>query len=170
MPGTSGDVKLMGGTIGLHTNVSSRVTCVVNFYGPTNFLTMNKSAIKSATLDHDSVDSPESQLIGGLIQEGPEKVATANPITYISWDDPPFLIVHGTEDPLVSFNQSELLHGALTSAGITSMLLTVEGGGHGRGFAEEIYTLVSQFFAHYLRGEIIKWEDQTIKAVEHPGK
>ena len=170
MLGTSGDVKLMDGTIGLHTNVSSRVTCVVDFYGPTNFLTMNKSAIKSATLDHDRVDSPESRLIGGPIQENPEKVATANPITYISWDDPPFLIVHGTQDPLVSFNQSELLHGVLTSDGITSTLLTVKGGGHGRGFAEEIYTLVSQFFAHYLRDEIIKWEDQTIKAVEHPRK
>ena len=78
---------------------------------------INKSTIKSATLDHNRVDSPESKLIGGPIQENPEKVARANPITYISWDDPPFLIVHGTEDPLVSFNQSELLHGALTSDG-----------------------------------------------------
>ena len=117
MLGTRGDVKLMDGTIGLHTKVSSRVSCVVDFYGPTNFLTMNKSAIKSATLDYNSVDPPESRLIGGPIQENPEKVARANPITYISWDDPSFLIIHGTQAPLVSFNQSELLHGALTSDG-----------------------------------------------------
>ena len=87
---------------------------------------------KNATLDHNSVDSPASRLVGGPIQENPEKVATASPITYISWDDPPFLIVHSTPDPLVSFNQSELLHGVLTSDGITSTLLTVRDGGHGR--------------------------------------
>ena len=90
--------------------------------------------------------------------------------SYISWDDPPFLIVHGTQDPLVPFNQSELLHDALTSDGITTTLLTIEGEGHGRGFSEEVHTLVSQFFAHYLRDEIIKWEDRIIKAVEHPRK
>ena len=66
---------------------------------------INKSTIKSATLDHNRVDSPESKLIGGPIQENPEKVARAN------------LIIHGTQAPLVSFNQSELLHGALTSDG-----------------------------------------------------
>ena len=78
---------------------------------------INKSTIKSATLDHNRVDSPESKLIGGPVQENPEKIARANPITYISWDDPSFLIIHGTQAPLVSFNQSELLHGALTSDG-----------------------------------------------------
>ena len=76
---------------------------MADFYGPTNFLTMNATAIESATLDHDAAESPESLLIGGAIQENPNKVATANPITYISTDDPAFLIVHGTKDPLVSF-------------------------------------------------------------------
>lgn len=46
---------------------------------------------------HDPPDSPESKYIGGTIQEVPEKVARANPITYISADakPPPFFLAHG---------------------------------------------------------------------------
>ena len=41
---------------------------------------------------HDPADSPESLLIGGAIQENRDKTARANPITYVTKDDPPFLI------------------------------------------------------------------------------
>ncbi|QXD33509.1 hypothetical protein GA004_07365 [Candidatus Pelagisphaera phototrophica] len=67
MLGTSGDVKAMDGSLGFNNEYSSRVTCVADFYGPTNFLTMNATAIESATLDHDAAESPESLLIGGAI-------------------------------------------------------------------------------------------------------
>lgn len=165
MLGTSGDVPSMDGSIGPHTSFSSRVTCVADFFGPTNFLTMNKTAIPSATMDHDAPDSPESQLIGGPIQENPQKVSTANPITYVSSDDPPFLIVHGTLDPLVSFSQSELLHAALNKVKVNTTLITVEGGGHGRGFGPQADQFIEQFFEHHLRGNKTTWKDQTYEAV-----
>ena len=44
---------------------------------------------------HDAAESPESELIGGAIQENKELVARANPITYVTNDTPPFLIIHG---------------------------------------------------------------------------
>ena len=49
-------------------------------------------------IDHDAVDSPESQLVGVPIQEHPDLAGNANPISYVSEDDPPFLIMHGGED------------------------------------------------------------------------
>ncbi len=165
MLGTSGDVKAMDGSLGSNIEYSSRVTCVADFYGPTNFLTMNATAIESARMDHDAADSPESLLIGGAIQENPDKVATANPITYVSADDPAFLIVHGTLDPLVSFNQSELLYEALDKKGVEKTLITVEGGGHGREFGSKPTELVEAFFDHHLRGKKTSWSDQTIPAV-----
>jgi acetyl esterase/lipase len=165
MLGTSGDVKAMDGSLGSNNEYSSRVTCVADFFGPTNFLTMNKTAIESARLDHDAADSPESLLIGGAIQENPEKVATANPITYVSADDPAILIVHGTMDPLVSFNQSELLYAALEKKGVNKTLITVEGGEHGRGFPPITGELVERFFDHHLRGNKTNWSDQTVQAV-----
>ncbi|HRW11374.1 MAG TPA: hypothetical protein P5121_40020 [Caldilineaceae bacterium] len=45
----------------------------------------------------------ESELVGGNIQEHPEKVVMANPITYVTGVVPPFLIVHGDADPLVPY-------------------------------------------------------------------
>ena len=44
--------------------------------------------------------------MGQKITEIPAKVALANPETYISKDDPPFLIEHGTKDQLVPTQQS----------------------------------------------------------------
>ncbi len=165
MLGTSGDVEAMDGSLGSNNQYSSRVSCVADFFGPTNFLTMNETAIESARLDHDAADSPESLLIGGAIQDHPEKVATADPITYVSADDPAILIVHGTLDPLVSFNQSELLYAALDKAGVEKTLITIDGGEHGRGFPPQTTELVERFFDHHLRGNKTTWADQTLQAV-----
>jgi acetyl esterase/lipase len=164
MLGTSGEVPSMDGTLGPHGDVSSRVSCVVDLFGPTDFLRMNDTATPEATLDHDAPQSPESRLIGGPIQEKPDIVATANPISYASADDPPILIVHGTRDPLVPFNQSELLHQAMKKAGVSSTLVTIEGAGHGSGFGPDVAKLVERFFEHHLRGEVTIWEDLTLKA------
>ena len=48
-----------------------------------------------------SAKTPEAQLIGGAILENRDKAAKANPIAYVTKDDPPFLIVHGDADKLV---------------------------------------------------------------------
>ncbi len=162
--GTSGDVDDMDGSLGTHTDQSSRVACVVDFYGPTDFLQMQPTAVEGAVLNHNAMRSPESLLIGGPIQENHGKVATANPITYITADDPPFLIVHGTADPLVPFNQSELLHDALENVDVESTLVTVDGGGHGQGFPREVNEQVQRFFDHHLRGEESEWHDSTVGA------
>jgi acetyl esterase/lipase len=164
MLGTSGDVEAMDGSIGEHTGVSSRVACVLDFYGPTNFLLMEKHDIPEARMDHDAPDSPESLLIGGPIQENPDKVATANPITYVTSDDPPFLIVHGDKDPLVTFNQSEMLNAALQQAGVETTLVTVEDGGHGKGFGPEVRDLVDRFLKHHLMGIESEWKDHAVPA------
>ena len=86
---------------------------------------MGSCPARIGTPSHDAANSPESLLIGGPIQENVDKVATANPITYVTRDDPPFLIVHGTHDPLVSFNQSERLHKAFAENDIASTLIMV---------------------------------------------
>ncbi len=116
------------GKVGPHTDQKSDVTCVVNFFGPSDFLKMNDFPSR---IDHDSPRSPESQLIGGAIQENKEKVATANPLTYISSQAAPSLIVHGTKDPLVPFNQSEILYKKLKAHKVEVELHAVKDGGHG---------------------------------------
>lgn len=147
--GTTGDADRF--VEGPYPDVPSNVQCVVDFFGPTDFDRIQEQAGEKSRLDHNAPDSPESQLIGAPITENPEKVAKANPITYITPQDPPFLIVHGDEDYVVPLGQSELLHDALQEAGIQSRLHVVKGGGH--GFQDrEVDVLVEQFFKEHLKG------------------
>ena len=144
--GTSGDVKEF--EKGPHLDVSSRVQAVCDFFGPTDLPRM--SAFPS-TMNHDAPDSPESLLVGGPIQERKELAAKANPIAYVTADDPPFLILHGDKDPLVPLNQSEILREALVKAKVDVTFQVIEGKGHGFG-GQEIDRQVTEFFAKNLKG------------------
>jgi acetyl esterase/lipase len=143
--GTSGDVKSLEGDVGDYDDVSSRVQAVCDWFGPTDLLQMGGS--------HDNSDSPEALLIGGPIQENKEKANRANPITYVSADDPPFLIVHGTADQVVRYNQSELLEAALGKAKVPCTLVPLEGAAHGgpRFSAPDVQRRVAEFFAQHLK-------------------
>jgi acetyl esterase/lipase len=144
--GTAGDVNDFD--VGPNAGVSSRVQAVCDFFGPTDFARMSDFP---GMEDHDAPDSPESKLIGGPVQENKDRVQRANPITYVTKDDPPFLIVHGDADPIVPYNQSVLLRDALDHAGVKVTLYTVQGGGHG-GFKDpQVDVLVKEFFQKHLQ-------------------
>ncbi len=113
---------------------SSKIQAVCNWFGPSDFLRMNDFP---GAMDHDARNSPESEFIGGPIQQNKGKSQKANPITYASPSDPPCLHMHGEADRLVPFNQSELLHGALKKAGASSTLYKVIKGDHGFRGAKE---------------------------------
>jgi acetyl esterase/lipase len=163
MLGTSGDVADLEGKLGSHTNVSSRVSCVVDEYGPTNFLTMNDFPSR---IDHLSPTSPESLLIGGEITEHKDKVRHASPLTYVSRDDPPFLIIHGTQDPLVPYNQSVVLDAALKKAGVDVLLQTISEGQHGSFRSRELARRTHLFFEKYLLGSDVRIPTTPLKVGE----
>jgi acetyl esterase/lipase len=108
--GTTGDVKPFD--VGENLSFPSRVQAVVDYFGPTDFLQMQAHRLPDGR-QHDAAKSPESLLIGGLVQENKDKAARANPITYVTKDAPPFLICHGDLDPMLPHHQSELLEAAL---------------------------------------------------------
>ena len=143
--GTTGDVAEFDQ--GANLDQTSRVQAVCDFFGPTDVTLMSRFP---STMDHDAPDSPESQLLGGPVQSNKEKAARANPITYVTRDDPPFLIMHGDKDPLVPINQSEILADALRKAGVEVTYKVVEGAGHGFS-GPEITARVREFFAKHLR-------------------
>lgn len=136
---------------GPHTNVSSRVQAAVDFFGPTDLLLMGAQSGPNSRMDHDAPDSPESLLVGAPVQDNQDKARRASPITYVTPDDAPMLLVHGDADPLVPHQQSILLHDALKKAGVEAKLHIVKGGGHGSGFGAEVQELVRDFFDQHLR-------------------
>lgn len=147
--GTSGDVADFE-TVGEFNNVSSRVQAVCDFFGPTNFLTMDAQAGGRGKFLHSAADSPESKLIGGPIQDRPDETRRASPLEYVSADDPPFYIVHGDADPLVPVEQSRSLKAALDRVGVSATLRVVEGAGHGRFRDPAIGDSVVEFFGRTL--------------------
>lgn len=71
-----------------------------------------------------------TQLFGGPLGQRQELMRWASPITHVHADAPPFLIVHGTRDETVPFEQGERLHHALTEAGVRSTFVPIAGGFH----------------------------------------
>lgn len=138
--GTTGDVKTatigdvsmdIEGNLG-NNEYSSRVGAVVDLYGPTDFLKMDEATVEdcASPVVHNLPTSPEALLLGAAITTIPNKVKLANPISFITPDDPPFLIQHGNADCNVPINQSELLDEALNKAGVSSTFDTLDGYRH----------------------------------------
>ncbi|HEY0140114.1 MAG TPA: alpha/beta hydrolase [Thermoanaerobaculia bacterium] len=156
--GTSGGVPSLEGAALGNSQYSSRVKVVVDYYGPTDLLKIEEQKLPCIPLDGNASYMPPSLLMGCPIQECKERTATANPITYITPDDPPFLIVQGLLDCLTPYKQSVMLHDALVATGVDSTLVLVPNGEHGgRAFDEAKYKqMVDEFLDEKLRGPLVK--------------
>jgi acetyl esterase/lipase len=155
--GTSAGVPVLeGGELGC-AGFSSQVQAVVDWFGPTDFLLMDRQlAAVGWPASHDASDSPESLLIGAAIQTRPDLARLVNPIPYVTAQSVPFLIQHGKCDNLVPFQQSQLLYEALVAAigPARAALDLIEGAGHGGG---------PQFWAPSNVARVLSFLDQYLK-------
>ena len=128
--GLTGNNKNLEGTVGVEEG-SSAVSCVVNWFGPTNFVTMGaqKRALHGRG-DSDLPDSPEALLIGGAPPAHKAKAIAASPITYVHKNAPPMLLQYGDADRLVPYAQGEELYHALKAAGCDVTLQRIAGADH----------------------------------------
>lgn len=156
--GTAGDVSSLEDPSLGNPGQSSRVQAIVDWFGPTDFLTMDDQLYESGVnnpMAHSVPDSPESELIGKNLVDAPELVRAANPETYITPDDPPFFIQHGTEDNLVPYQGSILLARKLgKTIGQEKVILELfPATGHGgKAFiAEENLERILDFLDRYLK-------------------
>lgn len=131
--GTSNDVADLEGTLGGNLQFSSRVQAVVDWYGVIDFLQQDALLAQNGcpNRNHNAPDSPESRLMGCAIQSCPDAVRRASPITYVTPDDPPFFIEHGTADCTSAPGQSQIFQTLFQSVGHDSSLTVLQGAGHG---------------------------------------
>jgi acetyl esterase/lipase len=141
MLGTTGDIRDFD--VGENLSMSSRVQAVVDFFGSTDLTRLPLALMGPG--------SAESRFVGSTIKDNPNKARRASPITYVTKDCPPFLIVHGDADPRVPYTQSVLLAAALTKAAVPVTLYLVKGAGHGNFHDPRVSVLTSAFFAKYLK-------------------
>ncbi|RYX84050.1 alpha/beta hydrolase [bacterium] len=149
---------LLGTTDTLHNTpaelatYSSRVQCVVDLYGPTDFTAFPKAPVLDATQRTQGM-----QLVEGFLGPLPENAANyseASPITHIDKKSAPFLIFHGGKDALVPVSQSEIMDEALRKVGIESKLIVFPNAGHGYGEPELLVQTVNnslEFFDRHLK-------------------
>jgi len=120
--GVTADVKEFEGKGG-NAEQSSRVACVVNVYGPSDF---TKSYGKS-------VDAAEvlPLFLGGNLETARRKHIQASPLYWVTPNAAPTLCIHGTEDKYVAHEQAVWLIDRLKASGVEAELLTLPGAGHG---------------------------------------
>ena len=120
---------------GENLDQSSDVKAAIDVYGLSDLTKIGDDYDEEAANAHFTVISPDGQFIHGKNSgltslDRPNVVAKANPINYVDKNDPPFLLLHGTQDVSVSPSQTLLLHNALREAGVYSSRYVIEGAGH----------------------------------------
>ena len=156
--GTSGGVKEMEGTVGGNLEQSSSVNCVIDFCGPSDFPTFGG---KGSIIDPEKPETAITKLLGGPMSQHMDVAKAASPITYVTKDDPPFLIIHGTKDNLVPLEQATEFNKALTDAGVSATMLTGVDGGH-VFFNPEIIKDMRLFLEKHLLGRAVEVHSASI--------
>lgn len=143
--------------IGGNEDQSDRVQAVCDIFGPADFTTVMKHAAEDQNVKNifafNTPSDPYSSLIGTRLDDKP-KAQAVSPVHYVTKDNPPFLILHGTHDTLVPYEQSVQLAAALKEKGIPVWLQTIPGGGHGGpAFSNaKVLQLTQDFFDKHLKG------------------
>lgn len=152
--GTTGGVKELEGHVGKHLDVSSKVQCVVDWYGPTDMSVYFDQAGPENILKANNRDqSPLIKLFGGTVEQKPDLVQLANPIHFIKPGValPPFLIQHGDADTIVPVGQSRILAEALKKAGAEVEFHVIPGAGHGFGPKDDVLPALLTFLDEHLK-------------------
>ena len=151
---TTSDTLELAGETGVG-GTSSAVQVAVAFFPPTDFLSMDAFAaanglpMSADAYPHDGPTSPEGLLVHCpeegpsdgppesdalvSIQACPDETEMADPASYIDGAEVPIWLLHGLADPLVPFNQSQLVYDATTAAGNEARLTLVPGAEHSVG-------------------------------------
>jgi acetyl esterase/lipase len=148
--GTSGGVKELEGN-GDNMSYSSRVQAVCVVSGPGDLLQLYRDATGPSGAEMNPKVKPGLEaLIGGSLEENKTKALAASPISYISKDDPPFLILQGENDPTVPVSVTKSFYAALKAAGVDATLEIAAGRGHGVG-GPKFQPMIKEFFDKHLR-------------------
>ncbi len=128
--------------VGAFTDFSSKVQAACPWYPPADVTAFPyPSPVEAAA-------SMESLLLGKNVALHKEEALKICPVSYVTKDAPPFLIIHGDNDHTVPFEQGEILHDKLEAAGADVKLLILEGADHADMpfFQEELWQRIIGFF------------------------
>lgn len=160
--------------VGEYTDYSSDVQAAVTIYGISNLMNIGEGYPEAIQKVHESPVVTEALLIHGpafaefackSILSDPEKAMNASPLGHVKANMPPFLIMHGSADKLVSPVQSEQLYKALIEKGNKVDYVVVEGAGHGDiyWYQPTVINKVVEWFKENLMGRGVKTSAQKLE-------
>jgi acetyl esterase/lipase len=141
---------------------SSRVHAVACFFPPTDFLNYGekgKDAIGRGTLvnfkaafDVRVMDS-KTKALERVTDEDKilELGRQISPITHVTSDDPPTLIIHGDKDTLVPIQQAQSIIDKFKEVGVPAELVVKNGAGHGWPNIQKDMATIADWFDKYLK-------------------
>lgn len=119
---------------------SSDVEAVATLYGISDLLSIGEGFSEAVQRVHQSPAVTEALMVNGTafrdfagapITTSPQKALNASPLGHLSGHEPPFLIMHGSKDSLVSPEQSAKLYRALKKVGSHADYVLLDGAEHG---------------------------------------
>lgn len=133
----------------LRPDPDGAVQGVVAFYSPTDLATLARTSSWIPDSVHDAMKGTffDTILMAGL--------AKFSPITWVSASAPPFLMIHGTDDNLVPFAQSERFCDRMNEVNVTCEVYPVKIAGHGMRSWE------SSHITNY-KAPMIRWLQQVL--------
>jgi acetyl esterase/lipase len=137
--GLSSGVKNLEGTIGNNLDQSTQVQAIVDLFGPSALVRFAKT----------------SRRFKYKYKQDSDFLNSASPVTYLSNDDPPILILHGDKDNVVPLAQSEYLHKRYQATGLDSELYIIKGAAHGgRQFSDKTrHALIKTFLDKHIKAD-----------------
>ncbi len=136
-----------GFDVGEWPSESSRLQAVADLFGPADLTVSAWPSDPTAVI---------TDVFGVAPGSASDVLAKASPVTWISRDDPPFLILQGDADQTVPASQSQGFAAKLQAAGVPATLVMVRNGPHGLADPKEqpapdqLVTMVVDFFARTL--------------------
>ncbi len=141
MAGYTGDVEAFNERE--DSLISPRVQALVNLYGPADF-----------TTEHARSHRISERMFGNTYLESPEIYEDSSPMKYLTKDDPPTLIFHGTIDDLVPVSQSDRLAEELKKIGVPVEYHRLKGWPHTMDIGADVnhycQYYMTQFFEKYI--------------------
>jgi alpha-L-fucosidase 2 len=133
---------------------ATKVAAVVSFYAPCDLVADMET--------HGSITTS----VGALLNltkfdvEARKTLRTASALPEVRAGMPPFLLIHGTADNIVPYNQSLHWQSRLRELGVPCDLVTIPNGKHAMGNWEKISPgykdqVVAWLTAHFIRGDIL---------------
>jgi acetyl esterase/lipase len=118
--GTTSDIVEFNSAAYGDNNISSRVSGVITYYAAFDLSKDAKHPLSKA-----------AKLLGCSSETCPDLAKNASVTTHVTPDDPPFYILHGTGDTVVSSYQAEEMQETLLRSNVDVTLMILDGYAHG---------------------------------------